>query len=145
MQGISIFILEKTTKAYILTLIEGKLENRIITQEFNIDWKKGPPLWIKSERTSKRLVSNEQMKKLMELLSLAFKTKSNMGVPGISGHFWLENASSKEISVMDLYSERFEGEEKFLKVISKYVPYLPEMPGAFYRQMKVLAPLKDSL
>lgn len=136
---------KENSNPYILTLIERKTKNQIIKQEFKVDWKKGPPLWIKSERTSKQPISNSQMKNLMELLSPAFKTKSSMGVPGLAGHFWLENASSKEVSVMDLYSERFEGEEKFLKAISKYVPYLPELPHAFYIQMKVISPSKDSL
>lgn len=136
---------KENSKAYILTLIEEKKENQIIKQEFDINWKMGYPLWVKSEKISKRRISKFQMQKLTEFLSVAFHTKSRMGVPGISGHFWLENASSKETTVMDLYSERFKGEENFLKVISKYVPYLPEMPEAFYIQTQVVSPSRESL
>lgn len=137
--------MEENSKAYILTMIEGGAENQIIKQDFDINWKNGYPLWVKSEKISKRRISKAQMQKLTKLLSVAFNTKSRMGVPGISGHFWLENASNKETSVIDLYSERFKGEENFLKAISKYVPYLPEMPEAFYIQTQVFSPSRESL
>lgn len=129
-------------KAYIITLIEADSENRIIKQEFSINWKEGYPLWVKSEKVSTRKISNERMQKLMRTLSQSFNTKSPMGTPGIAGHFWLEDPLNKEASVIDLYSERFEGEEKFLTAISKYVPYLPEMPGAFYSPPMVIIPVE---
>lgn len=129
-------------KAYIITLIEEDSKNRIIKQEFSINWKEGYPLWVKSEKVSTRKISNERIQKLMKTLSQSFNTKSPMGTPGIAGHFWLEDPLNKEASVIDLHSERFEGEEKFLTAISKYVPYLPEMPGAFYSPPMVIIPVE---
>jgi len=131
------------SKAYVITIIEGEAENQIIKQVFSIDWQKGYPLWVKSEKMTKRKISNLKMQKLMAMLSRSFASKSSLFTPGLSGHFWLENPLAKEPMVMDLYSERFEGEDEFLMAISKYAPYLPEMPGAYYIQKPVKIPTND--
>lgn len=121
----------KASKAYTVTLVEGP-EDLILSQIFLIDDKKGFPVWIKSEQVKTRSVKKEEMKELVTLLSAAFKENERMATHGIAGHFWLEETNGSESSVMNLYGMRFDGENKFLKKISKYVPYLPEMPVEYY-------------
>ena len=122
---------EHPKKAYILSLVEGPPESFIILQEFVIREKVGPPIWIKSAKTKKYKVRDKEIQKLYGPLTPAFEKKEYMGTPGLAGHFWLEKALDKESDLIDLYYERFDGEKEFFKRISRYVPYLPEMPVNF--------------